>query len=91
MQMKTGPAEQVIVNHGRFVRTIVVENKMDIQFGRNALINDLQKFLEFGSSMASIAFSDNFNGCSIQGSEQGRIDPRLFPESCRRRWLAQSV
>jgi hypothetical protein len=46
------------VNHGRFVRAIVVENKMDIQLGRNARMDDLKEFLEFGSSMASIAFPD---------------------------------
>src|SRR4029453_1860055 len=58
VEMEARPAGQPAMNHGRFVRAIVVENQVHIQLAGHGGVNSVQEFAELDGSMPAMQLTD---------------------------------
>ena len=62
VQVEPRPAEQPLVNHGRLVRAVVVQDEMDVEFSRHRRVNDRQERAKFYRPVPPVALPDHFPG-----------------------------
>lgn len=61
---------QPIFDQIGFVSGVVVQDDMNVEFGRNRRINEVEKFAKLHASMFGEAAANDFAGGDIQGGEE---------------------
>jgi hypothetical protein len=54
------------------VRAVVVQDEMNIKFGRHVCLDGIQKLAEFLRTMATMQLADDATGLQLQCGEQRR-------------------
>jgi len=68
--MESRPFRQPIADQLRFVRSVVVQNQVHIQFRRNVLLDGVEEVTKLDGAMATLRLSDQFAGLGIEGGKQ---------------------
>jgi hypothetical protein len=68
--MEAWPLRQPIADQLRFVRPVVVQNQVHIQFWRNVLLDGVAEVAKLDRAMAALRLSDQFTRLGIEGGEQ---------------------
>ena len=72
MQAKARVAREPAMDGRSLVGCVVVENQMDVEMGRNLLIDPHQEFSEFKRAMPTVALTDHLPALHIECCEQRR-------------------
>ena len=70
VQMKARVANKPSANGSVLVCAIVVQDHMDVELGRDTLVDKLEELQKLLVTVPSIAFPDHFAACHIKGSEE---------------------
>ena len=68
--MEAWPLRQPIADQLRFVRSVVVQNQVHIQFLRNVLLDGVEEVTKLDGAMAALRLPDQFPGLGIEGGKQ---------------------
>src|SRR6266853_2822710 len=56
----------------RFMRTVVIQNQMDVEVGRHTVINRIEKTQELPTAMSAMALPNDASGRDVQRGKQRR-------------------
>ncbi len=73
-QVVVRAAGQPVVDHDRLVRAVVVQREMDVQAGRDRLVDDREELLEIKGPVAAETLADGLAGGGVEVREERR-DP----------------
>src|SRR6185295_16047764 len=70
VQMKTRPFGQPAMNRSGFVRSVIIQDQMDIEGGRHLGLDGVEKLTKLDGSMSTMQSADHFASLGIESRKQ---------------------
>jgi len=70
VQLKARALEQPALNSGSFMSTVVVEDQMDVETGRDLRIDLVEELAKLKGTVPAMKLTDDLAGLSVQGGEE---------------------
>src|SRR5512139_718591 len=70
MQMVSRSLREPSANRGRFMRSVVVQNQMNVQINRNSHLYSVQKLSKFKGPMSPMTLPDDLSRFHVEGGEE---------------------
>ena len=64
--MKPRPLEKPSVDQCCLVRTVIIEDEMDVKFLRDAVVNEIKEFFKLHGAMATKTTPGDFSGRVVE-------------------------